>query len=271
MASSDDVRVQEAIKTSIPERPDIEPNWEDVMQRLTRIERAAPLKKAVRLSSWRGRPRSRQRLRHRLANRRLVVAAVVIVALAGAALAVAAGEGWWFEQPEIDAPNPAHGVLVVAEGTWNGRGWTLTAYGATGGAVCYALTPVSTEGTTPPGAAFSCAHVGRPPSGQAEPHYVPLTALMNAAQVDFPGYVVGPVIDEATRIRIRLSDGRALETKTLAAPRGFDLALRFFAVPLPCSVSAVRAEAFDDHGTVLGRIELSQPGPPARPTSTPCA
>jgi hypothetical protein len=177
----------------------------------------------------------------------VLAAVVAVVALLAATLALGADQGWWFGRSG-SAPGPAGDIVVVTQGAWNGKTWALSAYRSEAGETCFALTPQSSENSAGRGAAMSCAEVG--PSSTS----LPLTALVGSEQVDFPAYIVGPVVSDASRVRIVLSTGRALMVSTIPSPGALDLPVRFYAAALPCGIKPVEVVAIDRQGHVLGQV-----------------
>ena len=221
MSTQDDRFIRAAVATYVPERRDVAPDWAGVLNR-------------ANLAT----PRSR---------RAVLAAVAAVVALVAATLALGADQGWWFGRSG-SAPGPVGDIVVVTQGAWNGETWVLTAYRSEAGETCFALTPQSSENSAGRGAAMSCAQVG---SSSAA---LPLTALVGGEQLDFPAYIVGPVVSNASQVRVVLSTGRVLEISTIPSPSALHLPVRFYAAALPCGVTPDEVVAIDRQGHVLGQV-----------------
>ncbi|MGA9761153.1 MAG: hypothetical protein WBQ14_01860 [Gaiellaceae bacterium] len=223
MTAYDDPFVGELLASDIPERREITPDWANVLHR-------AGLREQWHL---------------KLSRRRLLIAlAAILVAVLVSALAVSAENDWWFLRGT--KATPTGGVVVVATGTWEGHGWTLTAYRTNfnpGEEVCLALTPEESPG--PRRRQFFCGMIPVP----SEPFSFGGAGMGS----DFPNYVLAPVPGEATNARIELTDGETIEAKTIPAPAELGLPIRFLATPLPECPSLENIAALDDQNKVVAQ------------------
>jgi hypothetical protein len=263
-ASGDEVVIREVLERYVHERPDVVPDWDGVVA----LAESSVHGHRSSASSGEGHQSWIPALfRTSRRSRRLLVAALIAVAvvptLAGAL------KGWWFLSD--GAPKPATDVLVVSNGTWGGRAWTLSAYRTGAGEVCYALTPSSSGSTNDNhGAAMSCAPVGQPSEPRSSSGAAPLSmaAVATAGSADFPGYVVGPVVDAATHVQIRLSGGRAIDRPVVAPPDGLGLHISFFVAELPCNNRPTQLVGLNDSGVEVAHLDLSaSTAVPPRPCS----
>ena len=159
------------------------------------------------------------RVARRPVSRRKLVIALAVAAVAVAPLvAVADSNNWWFFAHGA-APTPRHAPVVVRSGTWNGYGWELVAYPSTTDGLCFGVTPTSTAVTNGRGAALACA----PFVGVGRTHRTKQSPDMSITYLDaqgspLPNHIVGPVIERAASVIIRLQNGRTLRTRTFPAP-----------------------------------------------------
>ena len=150
--------VREALSSHVPERREIDPDWEDVLalEGLLTLER--PEREKRRLGFLRATGTPQTGARRRVSRRTLIIAFVSLIALIGSALAIGAKLGllypWDGDQtiygPQMpqggyessgfgqvpQANDPAGDVGVVATGNWSGHDWVLAAYVSRGGDVC---------------------------------------------------------------------------------------------------------------------------------------
>jgi hypothetical protein len=174
-------------------------------------------------------------------TRRLLTRRRVIVALAAAAAvlipltALADANDWWFFRTP-GSPTPTSAPVVVKTGAWDGHPWQLVAYPSETDGLCVSMIPgAGTESSY--GAAMGCATLkGVPRTTQTKPatHDMTITYLSGSATSVLPAYVVGPVVEEATTVAIRLSNGTTIRTPTFAGPSPLEH-VRFYAVQLPDS------------------------------------
>jgi hypothetical protein len=230
----DDSFIGEILAGHVPERREIAPDWANVLRRAGVHEQ------------W----------RLKLSRRRLLIAlAAILVAVLVSALAVSAENDWWFLRgPVPNGPTPTGEVVVVATGTWEGHGWTLTAYRAhfnPGGSVCWALTP--SESSDLHGRDFGCGMIPVP----SEPFSFGAGPTKGSG---FPNHVLAPVPGEATNVRIELTDGETIEAKTFAAPAGLGLQIRFLAAQLPECPSLESIVALDDQNNVVAQSSVLHQG-----------
>jgi hypothetical protein len=241
VTTQNDPLVRSLLEAEVPPREDVAPDWGQVLRRLHATQDSAAA--------------SRSRVRpHR--KRRLLALVAATAVLVGATLAAAAGRGWWFANPDTDAPTSASDVVVVETGTWSGQPWTLTAYRATSGEICMALTPGGKENTGP-GGAMSCARI--PEANTTSPDLPPIAVLTGGAQGGFPAYAVGAATDAVRDVEVRLSDGRSAQAKTTAAPANLDVPARFFAVQFKCGVYPKQVIGRSEDGTTIGAVTMEPP------------
>jgi hypothetical protein len=229
MTVQDDSFISEILASYVPERREIAPEWDGVLDR------------AGLRTRYRGRP----------ARRALLVAfAVLFVAMLASALALSAEHDWWFLREDGMSPTPSkEGVVIVATGVWDGHSWTLSAFRTNGAGptgkqdLCFALDN-----------AMSCGPI--PGSSSKRPQKITFMESGGSAGPGLPPdppNVTGPVGDEVTHVRIELADGHAIETGTIPAPAKLGLSVRFFATPLPRCAELKRVVALDDQNNIVAQ------------------
>jgi hypothetical protein len=192
-----------------------EPDWANVLARAGERERHWP--------PW---------LR---AKRRLIVALAALAAVLIPLVAVGAVNDWWFFKNGY-APTPTRAPVVVKVGTWDGHRWELVAYRSTTDGLCFAVTATSskTPGEPGRGAAMGCAPfvgIARTKETKATPDMT-ITYMSRGGNKQFPAYIAGPVIEGASQVEIRFTDGQVLRVPTFAAPASLGR-VHFYASPLP--------------------------------------
>lgn len=199
---------------------------------------------------------------HRLLTRRRVtvsvaVAAAVIIPLA----ALAAANDWWFFRTP-GSPTPTIAPVIVKTGVWDGHHWQLVAYPSETDGLCVSMIPgAGTDSSY--GAAMGCATLkGVPRTAQTKPaaQDMTITYLSGSPTSVLPAYIVGPVVEDAARVAIRLSDGTTIRTPTFGAPPPLQH-VRFYAVQLPDSQGGSPRTTPPFHATPLQWIAgLDQSG-----------
>ena len=172
--------------------------------------------------------------RRLLTKRRLLIALAVLAAFAVPLAALAAAKDWWFFRFG-DFPRPVRAPVVVKEGVWSGHPWELIAYPSTTDGLCLAVAPKGAQARGD-GAAMSCAPqigVARTPETKASPDMT-ITFLTSSAGDRLPGYIVGPVVEDAATVVIRLDAGTALRVPTFGGPSSVGH-VRFYASELPAN------------------------------------
>jgi hypothetical protein len=148
--------------------------------------------------------------------------------------ALGAANDWWFLKH--GGPTPTKAPAVVKEGVWGSHTWQLVAYPSTTDGLCMAVAAKSAA--TPGQGAMACAPfagVARTKITKASPDMT-ITFLMSGAGADgLPAYVAGPVIEKASTVELRFSNGTILRTPTFAG-RGSLQHIRFYATRLPAGV-----------------------------------
>lgn len=194
-----------------------EPDWNDVLRRAGQ------------------RPAGDFRPRPVLTRRRMVVGLVVLAAVLIPLAALAAANDWWFLRSG-NAPHPVRGPVVVKEGTWSGRAWQLIAYPSATDGLCLSVTPKDAK-QSGFGAAMGCgpfAGVSRTAETKKSPDMT-ITYLAGAGG-PLPPYIVGPVIEQATEVEIRLTNGQSLSVQTFAGSPPLEH-IRFYATELTEAVA----------------------------------
>jgi hypothetical protein len=178
----------------------------------------------------------------RVPRRLLVVAAALAAAVVVPLVALSAVNDWWFFRYG-EAPAPAHAPVVVQKGDWSGHRWQLVAYPSADGGLCLSMNPISKKGSY--GAAMECARL-------------PITYLAGGPTSVLPGYVAGPVIGAAVKVRIGFASGRSVTVPTFGAPAPLDR-WRFYLTRADFPPTRrrtfpgpiVSVAGLDDHGTVV--------------------
>lgn len=184
-------------------------------------------------ADWRGLTDAAARPR----RRRLAPAlAAVLVVVAAPVTALAVTQGWWFFASGA-APKPLGPVSVVARGSWDGVGWTLSAYRSATDGLCFALTPAGKSG-----GALACNRIAGASHtrGATRVPPRPLTYLIGR-DGHLPAYVAGMVVRSALTVDVVLQGGRTLTVRTLPAPTALRSLVRFYVARLPGKRSRVQA------------------------------
>jgi len=258
----DDSFIGEILASHVPERREIAPDWASVVRRTG----------------------LREQWRLKLSRRSTVIVfAAILVVMTASALALSAGNDWWFLSDGW--PTPSSDVVVVTRGTWGGSDWSLAAFHTNAihrnrEELCFALTPgelPNPRGSRFLGASETCGPI--PGSSSTRPDRISFGGfsgpewITNADGTSFPRHVFGSVVGEATRVRIELVGGETIETKTIPAPTQLGLSIRFFVTALPGnsdiaapgSEDLTRIVALDDRGNIVGkstvRCSASHPSP----------
>lgn len=151
-----------------------------------------------------------------LTRRRVIVAIAVAAAVIIPLAAVAAANDWWFFRTP-GSPTPTSAPVVVKTGVWGGHPWQLVAYPSETDGLCVSMVPGAGNGSSY-GAALGCGPIeGVARTTQTKPG-APDTAisyLSGGPTAVLPAYIVGPVIEDATTVAIRWSDGTTVRTPTL--------------------------------------------------------
>lgn len=173
------------------------------------------------------------RRRRVMTVRRLIVAVAVAAAVLIPLTAVAAVNDWWFfRMPHSEVPTSA--PVVVKTGVWGGHPWQIVAFPSTSDGLCVSMVPGTSASANSFGAAMNCgpfAGVPRTAQNNKSPDMT-ITFLSGGPTPVLPGYITGPVIEQATVVEIRLGDGRTITTPTFAGPPPLEH-IRFYAVQLP--------------------------------------
>jgi hypothetical protein len=186
------------------------PNWQGVLDRA-------------------GVPPTRRLLTRRRAIISLAIAAAVMIPLA----ALADANDWWFFRTP-GSPTPTSAPVVVKTGAWDGHPWQLVAYPSQTDGLCFSMVPGTGSGSSY-GAAMACttlkgvARTARTKPGAQD---MTITYLSGSATSVLPAYIVGPTVENATTVAIRLSNGTTIRTPTFAGPSPLEQ-VRFYAVQLP--------------------------------------
>jgi hypothetical protein len=168
----------------------------------------------------------------RFRKRRLVVAFVVLAAVLIPLAALAATNDWWFFASGT-VPKPVSAPVVVKEGEWSGYAWQLIAYPSGTDGLCVSVTP---KGRTDVGVMGCSPFVGvsRTATTKASPDMA-ITYLAGSSPDGRPAYIVGPVIDKASEVEIRFTNGQTIRVPTFSAPAPLEH-IRFYATGLSDSV-----------------------------------
>ena len=215
----------------------------------------------------------------RLQGRLLVIAVAVVVAVAvpltALGVGLATGRGFWFLSAY--SPKPASRVVTVISGTWGGTTWSLTAFRATTGNVCYAVTvnpPVLQEGASEAcGPITPTARIGFLRSTEQVPRR-PAPTFSKKLLADlakqgfppphvtkpFPPYIVGAVVGPASEVDIAGPHTPLQRVATIAAPgwrMGSDV--RFFIARRPLSRDVSGLTARDATGATVATMAVESP------------
>jgi hypothetical protein len=176
-----------------------------------------------------GVPPTRRLLTRRRAMVAVAVAAAVMIPLA----ALADANDWWFFRTP-GSPAPTSAPVVVRTGAWDGHPWQLVAYPSVTDGLCFGMIPGTSTGSSY-GAAMGCATlkgVARTVQTKPAAQDMTITYLSGSASSVLPAYIVGPVVEDATTVAIRLSDGTTIRTPTFAGPSPLEH-VRFYAAQFP--------------------------------------
>jgi hypothetical protein len=162
-------------------------------------------------------------------KRRVLVAGLALAAVLIPLVALAAVNDWWFLGLR-DIPQPVDKVVVVTQGSWDGHPWKLVAYNSQGGGTCWSVTFDTAEtggssvasgapgGLGNGGSALSCGSV----VGVHLPHIreiLPTVAYLMGSNADGTiHWIAGPVVDDATSVRVVFDDGTTLRLPTVEPP-----------------------------------------------------
>jgi hypothetical protein len=83
----------------------------------------------------------------------------------------------------------------------------------------------------------------------------------------FPAYIVGPVVEEAARVRVHLADGESVDIATVPAPDGLNESVRFYASSLPCDAVPKQLIGLAADGSQVAELAVAEPH---RPTAINC-
>jgi hypothetical protein len=177
--------------------------------------------------------------RRRMLTRRRAIAAVAVAAAVIVPLAaVGAVNDWWFFTTP-GSPAPTSAPVVVKTGVWGGHPWQLVVYPSEADGLCVSVVP-GTGNASSYGAAMSCGPIeGVARTAQTKPGApdMKITYLSGSATSVLPAYIVGPVVEQATTVAVRLSDGTTIRTPTFAGPSPLEH-VRFYAIELPGGTGA---------------------------------
>jgi hypothetical protein len=291
MKKRDDPFIRKVLSRYVPVRREVDPDWESVLEREQSLRLASPRQSAQdRRYRWLRVAVSRSHAggRRKVPRRALIIAVAALVMLAGSALAIGSEMGWWPEETgaieypdgriEVFSGKPAGNVGVVATGKWGDQGWYVTAYRSVAnsmdkdGQACYGIglgAPPSSSSlnySEGPGVYPSCVpiRVLDPALAWSSQRLTnPIDYSYTGADRGLPAYILGPVVDEASRVFIELASGETIETEAIAPPAATDLPMRFFVARLP-STHIVHVEARSADGTVVAQVSdyHSYDGPP---------
>ena len=166
---------------------------------------------------------------HRRRRWAALAAAALIVVLAPL-VAVAASQGWWVLRSGA-GPQPTSAPVLVKQGSWSGHGWELVAYPSGTDGLCFSVIPAGSE-QTGLGAGAACApFAGVQRTAETKPSPDMTITWMSGSQPNLPPYIAGPVVANATAVKIHLTSGQTLETDTFPAPAPLER-VRFYAMQL---------------------------------------
>jgi hypothetical protein len=266
MKNHDDSSIRKALYAFIPERRELEPDWEGVLGREQLIRRKSP----------------RREKKHKPSRRVLIVAFVALLTLAGAAIALSeklelhswAGSKPIYGPQEVGGCNsayrpsgPAGDVAVIAHGSWSHHDWVMVAYlDMTDGSACTAIQfrkSLDLQALLTPKPGWSpilCTTVTVLNPKLASPAQASGAQIVTQDMV-IPGanskakpqlaYVIGAVVDEIKTVRIEFNNGRTIEVKTLAVPASLGLPMRFFSSQLPSGAVITGIEGLGKNGSLL--------------------
>jgi hypothetical protein len=190
-------------------------DWTDVLRRAGQPEpcRLAPPRRLLR-------------------KRRLIIAVVVLVAISIPLAALAAANDWWFLR-NTRAPRPLSAPRVLKEAQWGSHAWQMSAYPSGTDGLCVA---VSRKDLKDVGAMGCSPFAGSPRTAttKATPDMT-ITYLSGSDTGGRPLYIVGPVIDKASEVEIRFTNGQTIRVPTFSAPAPLEH-IRFYATGLSDSV-----------------------------------
>jgi hypothetical protein len=170
--------------------------------------------------------------RRHLRKRRLIIAVVVLVAISIPLAALAAANDWWFLR-NTRAPRPLSAPLVLKEAEWGSHTWQMSAYPSGTDGLCVAVTRKDLKDV----GAMGCSPFAGSPHTAATKATPDMTIsyLSGSDTGGRPLYIVGPVIDKASEVEIRFTNGQTIRVPTFSAPAPLEH-IRFYATGLSDTV-----------------------------------
>jgi len=172
--------------------------------------------------------------RRLLRKRRLMIAVVVLVAISIPLAALAAANDWWFLR-NTRAPRPLSAPLVLKEAQWGSHTWQMSAYPSATDGLCVAVTRKDLKDV----GAMGCSPFAGSPRTAATKATPDMTiTYLSGSDIDTGGrplYIAGPVIDKASEVEIRFTNGQTIRVPTFSAPAPLEH-IRFYATGLSDSV-----------------------------------
>jgi hypothetical protein len=226
----DDPFISEILAGHVPERREIAPDWANVLRRAG----------------------VREHWQRKFSRRRLVIVfATILVAMIASALALSAEKNWWFLRDGM-SPSPSGDVVVAATGTWDDYDWSLVAFRSSDlhpgrDELCFTLNLGRSPSSQ--GGSMGCGPIPESSSGNPDK----ISFVWAGDSEGSPRHAYGPVVGEATQVRIELAGGNTIETKTIPAPAALGLPVRFFATTLPGCAEIERIVALDNEGNIVAQ------------------
>jgi hypothetical protein len=175
-------------------------------------------------------------------------------------VALGAANDWWFFK-NGNPPTPTSTPVLVKQGVWDGHPWELDAYRSTTDGLCFAVKATGSN----KGAAMGCLpFVGIARTNKTKPTpELTITYMSHSGNRRFPAYIAGPVIADASQVKIRFPDGQTLRVPTFAAPRSLGR-VRFYASPLPAHQFLPEwAAGLNARGQIIACILVAHGGRPS--------
>jgi len=201
----------------------------------------------------------------RLTRKKLVLlVALVLLAVLVPLSALGVANDWWIFDMGGNSFGPTGNVITIASVRVESAPWDLIAFETKATGLCFSIAahgPGSNKTTWQAMLSCSGAH------GLSGPTWQPVVSFFSSSVTNKSGatvYIVGgPTDRRVAEVDVVDSDGEAVTTRTIPAPRELGLPIRFFLTKLPPSThwgsSVKELIARDSAGKVLKRVTYPAP------------